>query len=145
MYRAVLHVYEMPFVPECFPRPAELACAFFNRTLSVQGTAWPQDLYPQLLAPVRGPGSGNVQSRTVGVRKCRLCQSASHGRVNWHVSFQSCTPSVQGTMVPPSLSTQLVAPVRAQIPKCTEPYSGFTKMPFTPECFPWHGEQACVF
>ena len=91
-------------------------------------------------------GPGAVEKRTGGVRKCRLCQSASHSPVNCHRRFWNHTPTVQGATGPPRLCTQPVALVRCPRSRShIEPYSGYTKMPFAPECSPRPGELAYGF
>ena len=137
---------KMPFAPVCFPCLGELACSFLIVRLVYKALRDLPDWYTQLVAPVRGAGPGKVQSCIGCVRRCRLCQSASHGFVNWHLRFRICTPSVQGAMGPlrfvyPSSSASMVARSRS----CAEPYSGCTNMLFVPECFPWACELACVF
>ena len=119
---------------------------FSNRTPSVQYTAGPPRFVYTASGTCTGPGPGNVQSRTAGVQRCRLRQSASHHLVNWHMRFRNRTPSVQGAEGPPRfVYTVSGACTGPRSRSCTEPYSGCTKMPFVQECFPCLSELACAF
>ena len=101
------------------------------------------DLCTQLVALLWCTGPGAVQSHTTDVQKCRFRQSAPHVFVNWHVSFWNRTPSVQGATGPPKLVyTASGTSTGHNSWRCTEPYSGCTKMLFAPECCPWPCELA---
>ena len=73
---------------------------FWNRSLSVQGTARPHSLVYTVSSTCTCEGTGNVQSRTAGVQRCHLRQIVSYGLVNWRVRFRNHTPSIQGATGP---------------------------------------------
>ena len=74
---------------------------FWNRKPSVQGTMRPLIFAYTGIGSSPDPVPRNVQSLTAYVRRFRLCQSASHSLVNWHVGFRNGRSSVQGTARPP--------------------------------------------
>ena len=74
------------------------------------------DLFTQLVALLQCTGPRAVQSRTAGVRKCCLRQSASNGLVNWRVAFRNIHLVDNALRDLPGLCTQLMALLR-----CTGP------------------------
>ena len=72
---------------------------FRNHTSSVQGVTGPHTFVYTASGASTGTVLGAV--RTAGIRKCRLCQSASYWLMNWHLHFVNRTLSVQETTGPP--------------------------------------------
>ena len=82
----------------------------------------------------------------MGVPICHLRQSAPLGLLYYYARFQNYAPTVRGATGFLNLCTKAVrTPVRQRkSARCTEPYSGFTKMPFASEFFPRGGVLPCA-
>ena len=82
----------------------------------------------------------------MGVQICYLHQSAPLGLLYYYARFQNYAPTVRGTTGFLNLRTKAVwTPVQQRkSARCTEPYSGCTKMPFASEFFPQGGVQPCA-
>ena len=68
---------------------------FPNHKSSVQGTMRPHMFAYTAISFSPDPVHRNVQNLTACVRRLRLCQSAFHNLVNWHIRFRNRRPSVQ--------------------------------------------------
>ena len=120
---------------------------FQNRTPIVRGATGPPSLCTQTVAIVRPRTSGNYTDPHSGSMKMLFSSELVLllGGV-LPIAFLNRTTTVRGTMVPPSLCKQPVAPVwRRMLGSSTDPYSGCTRNPFALECSPWDYVLPCAF
>ena len=135
----------MPLAPECFLWPNELACAFWNRSPSIQGVTGPLRVEYTSSGTCTCKGTGNVQSHTASVQRCHLRQTVSYGLVNWCVRFSNHTPSVHGATGPPIFAYTAIFFPLDLVPTNVEPYKVCTNILVLPEFFLWLGELTFAF
>ena len=118
---------------------------FWNRSSSIQGVTGPLRFEYTSSGTYTCEGTRNVQSHTAGVQRCHLRQTVPYGLVNWRVRFRNHTPSVLGATGPHTFVYTASGASTGTGLGAVCSYSGYTKMPFVPEYFPWPGELALVF